>query len=114
MDAVAATIGDAAQLLDVKVDQLAGMLALVAHDRAAGPVDAGQPVHAVAGQDPIDRRAGHPQVVAESMWALTAATPGGQHPTDLAGAEGGGQCWGRQERSPRPALPWARERPSHL
>jgi hypothetical protein len=31
MDAVAATVGDAALLLDVQVDQLPGPLALVAH-----------------------------------------------------------------------------------
>jgi hypothetical protein len=38
MDLVAAAVGDAAQLLDIDVDQLPGMLALVADDHPAGPV----------------------------------------------------------------------------
>jgi integrase len=46
--AVAATVGDAAQLLDVDVDQLAGVLALVAHHHPAGLVittEDGRPMH---------------------------------------------------------------------
>jgi hypothetical protein len=50
--AVAAPIGDPAQLLDIQVDQLAWPLALVAPDDAAGPVGAGKPVPAVAAQHP--------------------------------------------------------------
>jgi hypothetical protein len=65
--AVAAAVGNAAQLLDIDVDQLAGPLALVAHDRAAGPVGVDQPVQTVAAQHPIDGRARHPQVVAEPV-----------------------------------------------
>ena len=83
MDAVATTIRDAAQLLDVQVDQLTRVLALVADHDAAGAVAVGKPTHAVAAQHPIDRRAGHPEVVAEPMGALAAATPSHQHPTHL-------------------------------
>ena len=88
MGAVAAAVGDAPEFLDVDVDQLAGVLTLVAHDHPAGPVGVAKAVHAVAAQHPIDRRAGHPQVVAEPMGALAAAPAGGQHPTDLGGREG--------------------------
>src|SRR4030095_802883 len=49
VDAVAAAVRDAAQLLDVEVDQLAGPLALVADHGAAGPVGVGQAAQAVAG-----------------------------------------------------------------
>jgi hypothetical protein len=38
MDLVAAAVGDPAEFLEVDVHELAGMLALVAHHRAAGPV----------------------------------------------------------------------------
>ena len=61
MGAVAATVGDPAQLLDIQVDQLAGPFALVAHDRAAGPVGVDQPVQAVAAQHPIDVERGIPR-----------------------------------------------------
>ncbi len=43
----AAAIRDTPLLFDVDVDQLAGAVALVAHYRAGGPVDVGQPRHAV-------------------------------------------------------------------
>src|SRR4029450_9487610 len=56
MHAVAAAVGDAAQLLAVEGGQLAGVLTLIAHHHPAGPVGVGQPAHAVASQDPIDRR----------------------------------------------------------
>jgi hypothetical protein len=48
MDPVAAAVGDAAQLLDVQMDQLARVLALVADHHPAGPVSVGQPTHPVA------------------------------------------------------------------
>ena len=107
VDAVAATIGDAPEFLDVQLDQLAGMLALVAHHRAAGAVQMGQSAHAVAAQHPRDRRAGHAQLPGEAMGALAAAPPGRQHPTDLAGGEGMGTAAGRELRSARPAAPSA-------
>jgi hypothetical protein len=58
---VPAAVGDVAQLLDVDVDQLAGLVALVgpgpwAHRRAAGAVEVGQPGHPEAGQDLVHRR----------------------------------------------------------
>ena len=102
---VPTAVGDATEFLDLEVDQLAGVLALVTHDHPAGPVGVGQPAHAVAGQHPIDGRAGHGEVVAEPMGALAAAPPGGQHPPDLAGRQGMGQRWGRELRSASPAWP---------
>jgi hypothetical protein len=54
VDAVAATIGDAAQLLDVDVDQLAGSGALIAEDHPTrGPVQHRQPTQAVADKDAV-------------------------------------------------------------
>jgi hypothetical protein len=52
MDLVPTAVGDAAQLLDVEVDQLTGVLTLVADHRAADPVDLGQAAHARAAQHP--------------------------------------------------------------
>jgi len=86
MDPVAATIRDPAEL-DIQVDQLAGVLALTAHHRPAGPVGVGEPAHAMAAQDPIDGRVGHPEVVAEPLGTLAAAPTGGQHPMGLAGRQ---------------------------
>jgi hypothetical protein len=48
MDLVPAAVGDAAQLLEVEVDRLAGVLALIADHHPADSVGAGKPVHAMA------------------------------------------------------------------
>jgi hypothetical protein len=56
MDPVAAAVAEPAQLLDVHVDQLAGVGPFVAADElAGGPVYAGQPVQPMADQDPVHR-----------------------------------------------------------
>jgi hypothetical protein len=52
MDPVAATVRDAPELLDIQVDQLARVLALVADHDPAGPVGVGESTHAVAAQTP--------------------------------------------------------------
>jgi hypothetical protein len=103
MDLVPAAVGDAAQLLEVEVDRLAGVLALIADHHPADSVGAGKPVHAMAAQHPIDGRAGHPQPVAKPVRALAVAAPGGQDPTDLAGWQGVEATVGREVRSARPA-----------
>jgi hypothetical protein len=90
VDAVAATVRDAAQLLDVDVDQLPGMLALVADDHPAGPVGVGKPALAMTAQDPIDGRASHPKPPGQPMRPLAVTATGGQHATDLSGGEGVG------------------------
>jgi hypothetical protein len=55
VDSVATPGGDAAQLLDIQVDQVAWPVMLIAADRsAAGTVQPPQPVHPVADQDPMD------------------------------------------------------------
>ena len=108
MGLVAAAVGDAAQLLDIEVDQLAGVLALVADDHPAGPVSGGQAAHPVAAEHPIDGRASHAQPPGETVRSLAVTAPSGQHATDLGGGQGVGQRWGRLLRSARPAGPWAR------
>jgi hypothetical protein len=103
--AMAATIWDPAQLLDVDVDQLAGMLTLVAHHRAAGPVDAGQAVQAVAAQHPIDGGAGHAQVVAESMGPWRRRRRAASTRWTWLVVSAWGYRWGRELRSASPAGP---------
>jgi hypothetical protein len=52
---VAAPWAEPSQLLDIHVDQLTGVGALIAADHlAGGPVHGGQPVHSVAAQHPVD------------------------------------------------------------
>jgi hypothetical protein len=78
VDAVAAPGGDATQLLDVQVDQIAGPVMLVAADRpAGGTVQPGQPVHPVADQHPMDRGGWQPQPGGDAgrTEPLTAAQP---------------------------------------
>src|SRR4029450_2703070 len=89
VDAVAAAVRDAAQLLDVEVDQLARPLALVADHGAAGPVGVGQAAQAVAAQDAVDGRASHAQGIPEPMGALAAAPGGGPGPAGPGGRRGG-------------------------
>ena len=69
---------DAAQLLDVQVDQVAWLVMLVAADRpAGGAVHEGQPVQLVADQHPMDGRGGHTEAGGDSGRAepLAAAQP---------------------------------------
>jgi hypothetical protein len=59
---VAAAVRDPAELLDVDVEEFAGPVAFVAaDDLAGGPVQVGQPVQAVADQDPVHGRGGQVQ-----------------------------------------------------
>jgi len=106
--AVAATLGDAPELLDVQVDQLARVLTLIAHDHAAAPVEVGEATQAMTAQYPVDGRAGQVQLPGEAVGALAVAAPSRQHPTHLGGREGMGQWCGRELRSASPARPWAR------
>jgi hypothetical protein len=78
VDPVAALGGDAAELLDVQVDQVAWLVMLVAADRAAGrAVHEGQPVHPVADQHLMDGRGGHTEAGGDAGRAepLAAAQP---------------------------------------
>jgi hypothetical protein len=75
---VVTTLGDAAQLLDVQMDQVAGLVMLVAADRAAGgTVQPRQSVHPVADQHPMDGRGGHTEPGGDAGRAepLAAAQP---------------------------------------
>jgi pimeloyl-ACP methyl ester carboxylesterase len=103
--AVAAAVGDAAQLLDVDVDQLAGMLALVAHDHPAGPVGVGKPAHPVTPKDPIDGRASHPKPPGQPMRPLAVTAASGEHATDLGSGEGVGATLRSRAAVGQPSLP---------
>ena len=59
VDAVATAIRDTPELLDVQLDQLARVLALVADHDPARPVGVGEAAQVMAAQHPMDRRAGH-------------------------------------------------------
>jgi hypothetical protein len=60
---MAATSGDGAQLLDVDVDQVAGLAMLVAADRlAGGPVQVTEAADAAADQDGVHSRGGQPHL----------------------------------------------------
>ena len=66
--AVSAAVGDAPKLLDVHVDQVSGVLVLVAlrcrcaNGQTGALIQAGQPGHPVPGQDLADGGAGQAQV----------------------------------------------------
>jgi hypothetical protein len=70
---VTAAIGDAAEFLDIDMDQSArgGEFVAVrpgcAHRETGGLVEVMQQRHPVSGQDPADRGAWHVQVVADPM-----------------------------------------------
>src|SRR5215211_7407362 len=89
-------VGDPAQLLDIKVDQLPGPLPLVADDDAAGAVGVRKPAHAMAGQHPIDGRASHGQVVAEPMgpWRRRRRAASTRRTWVAGRVWGGGGGWG--------------------
>jgi hypothetical protein len=89
VDAVAATIRDAPQLLDVDMDQLTGSGTLIAADHPTrGPVHVGQPTQAVADKDAMD---------------------GGSGPADPGGRSGPGRACGcgaaGRSRPPRRRAP---------
>jgi hypothetical protein len=77
-DTMAATCRDAAELLGVRVDQVAWPWVLVAADRpTGGAVQPGQPVAAMTDQDPVDGRGREVQPGGDASWAetLTPAQP---------------------------------------
>jgi hypothetical protein len=80
--APAAAVGDLAELLDVNVDQVAGVFVLVPADPLTGyPVDVAEPVEAAPGQHRVDRRCRHPERVGD----LDRTQPAPQaQPHDLA------------------------------
>jgi hypothetical protein len=82
VDAPPSAVGDAAELFDVDVDELAGPASFVAaDDLARGPVEEGQAVQAVPGQDPVDGRGGQAQDRADAgraqlaLWAVGREMP---------------------------------------
>lgn len=83
MGAVAAAIGDIAQLLDVHMEQVARRVAFVAADRATGgPVQVGQASQAVADQHAVHRG----WVEAQQVGDVGRTPPAGQ--ADLDDASG--------------------------
>ena len=74
MDKVPAAVGNARQLLDVHVPQLAGLAHFIAPDRATrGPIQPVEPMQLVAAEDPIAGRARQPTESGESMRTQPAA-----------------------------------------
>ncbi|GHB79659.1 hypothetical protein GCM10010377_82140 [Streptomyces viridiviolaceus] len=111
-DFVASAVGNPAEFLHVDVDELAGPPAFVAaDDLSGGPVQVGQPVQAVAGQDPVGGRGGQAQDRAEAGGAefagLAQSADAGLHGRRSA-------VRGRLERSARPGAPSDRQRRIHL
>jgi hypothetical protein len=106
VDAVAAAVGDAAQRLDIQVDQLAGAGALVAADHPpGGPVHGGQPTQAVADQHAMDGGGRPTDPEGDAGWAELV---GAAQPADLGLDRGWdlvGWRWAVLGRSTRPAGP---------
>ena len=114
--APAAAVGDAAELLDVHVDQLAGPVAFVA-DRGGlrGPdhltghrVALAQVGHAVAAQDPRHRAGRHAELGAEPVRPAAVLGAGREDllPRPRRVVRVGIVC-GREDRSTSPASPSA-------
>ncbi|GAA2662528.1 hypothetical protein GCM10010307_81660 [Streptomyces vastus] len=77
---VPAAVGDPAELFDVDVDQFAGPVAFVAaDDLAGGPVQEGQAVQAVPGEDAVHGRGGQAQDRADAGRAELAVLPKTAH-----------------------------------
>jgi len=94
-DAVAAAIGDPAQLLVVLVDEGTRMTGLVAADgQARRPIEVGQAGHARAIEDRGDGRSRMPRERTETVGTPAPLGPGGQDPLDLGGRRGSGRAVG--------------------
>ena len=78
---VAATIGDAPLLLDIDVDEIAwsGMFVadgfLPSHGEPRGLIKPGELRHPIPNQHLLDRGAGNPQVVTDSVWSPLPSEP---------------------------------------
>lgn len=85
MSAPAPALGDAAELLDAKMDQLPGTGLLIAHRRRAahrqpgGLIHLPQAGHVVAGQDAPHSGARQAQVVGDAVGAPPAVEPQGDN-----------------------------------
>jgi hypothetical protein len=107
--AVAATVGNVAELLDVDVHQLARRGAFIAADHpTAAPVQMRQPSHPLPAQHPVHRGRVETQVVGD-----LSRTPPPQHPhlddPPLAAGRGAARLRsGRLDRSTIPASPYWR------
>lgn len=119
--APAPTVGDAPELLDVDVYQVAGSLVLVAGrgrtgcaDQVAGDgVESGQPRDVVTDQDPGNRACWDACEGRQACWAEAVLGSCGQHRLLTLGAGLGGHRPGPLERSISPLGPWARYRRTH-
>ncbi|GAA3597383.1 hypothetical protein GCM10022295_92470 [Streptomyces osmaniensis] len=102
-DLVAAAVGDAAEFLDVDVDQFTGLVAFVAaDDLSGGPVQVGELVQAVPGEDALHGRGGQAQDRSQACGS------------ELAALVRWGVVRGRLEQSKSPLSPSDRRRRSHL
>ncbi len=121
MDPPATAVGDMTELLDVDVQQLAGLRALIpaiavpsAAQLSGEPVDLGQPRQRGAGEHRPDGGGRQPRIAASRTgpaWcSVRAATIGAV----VSGEVFVGMRGGREERSASPASPSARQRRIHL
>ena len=105
---VATTGRDVAQLLDVDVDQGAGLGVLVAADGlAGGPVQSTQPADAAADQDGMDGRGRQPDLGGDLGWPEPLPPAQVDDPTHQRRRVRRGLWWGRLDRSTIPAGPWS-------
>jgi hypothetical protein len=102
---VAAPGGDVAQLLDIDMNEVAGLVVLVAAHRLAGrPVQMGETADPAADQHGMHGRGGQPDLRGDLGWPSRWAQ---RRCTILRTTGGGvrrGEEWGRLDRSAIPAL----------
>lgn len=104
-EAVATTVGDPPELLDVHVEQLARSLADVADGDARGSIAVGQAGQAVAAQDVGDSRPGPTDDRRQAVRADAQLVAGGEDRRHLLVGQGRGERHGRELRSSSPATP---------
>jgi hypothetical protein len=108
-----AAVGDAAELLDVYVHQVAGVRPFVAAhwlfaDRlAGGQVQGGQLGHLEAHQDPVHGRGVHTQSAGDGGWTEAAGAAQVRH-LAFDPHRGAGLRWGQLDRSTIPTGPSCR------
>jgi hypothetical protein len=111
-----------AELHDVDVQQVAGVLALVpalavppaAQQLAGEPVDLGQPRHPGAGEHRSDGGGRHPHDRGQPERPGVVLGPGGDDRRDGLRRRSARQVCGREEQSASPASPSVRQRRIHL
>jgi hypothetical protein len=111
MDAVAATVAEPAQLLDIDMDQLPGLGPFLAADRLAGrAVQPGQPLQPMPAQHPVDGRGRQPDQRCDPGRTELAGSAQRHDPRFELGGVRRGWWWAQLGRSRSPAGPAWRQR----